>query len=36
MFINKPQTLLELKENIGREITTIINMLQRFMDSICE
>lgn len=34
VFTNKPHTLLELKENIRREITAIdVHILQRVMDS---
>jgi len=34
VFTNKPQTLLQLKENIRREITAIdVHILQRVMDS---
>lgn len=37
VFVNKPQILIELKENIRREITvTDVNMLQRVMDSVCK
>lgn len=37
VFFNKPLTLLNLIENIRRDITTINkNMLQKVMDSICK